>query len=186
MASFEPDLDPEHTQPDEIYRWGELAKQGHKGFQFVYAYAHYRGIIVAQDYELARKWFTAAAQQGHVKSSFFLGAMHERGWGGEQDFSKAASLYLTAATANYMPAQHNLGRAYQEGQGVPKNLVEAHFWLSVAAQNGGENSQKVVKEFETQMTTQEIELANQKLEDWSVKKATAELNPILVSGGSDE
>ncbi len=158
---------PDQAQPEDIECWKQQAEAGDVEAQFSYAFVHYRGERTTMDYSLARKWFAVAVQQGHTKSAFYLGVMLEHGWGGETDLSGAATHYLKAAKANFMPAQHNLGRLFQEGRGVLKNLAEAHFWLSVAASNGGEHSQEGIDKFIGQMSNSEIDSVRRKVSEWS-------------------
>ena len=44
--------------------------------------------------------------------------------------------WLAAANAGDVRAMMMLGRMHRDGLGVPKNLVEAHMWLSLAASRG--------------------------------------------------
>jgi hypothetical protein len=41
---------------------------------------------------------------------------------------------LAAARANNGDAQYDLGLAYLNGDGVPKDFVEAYFWLTVCSE----------------------------------------------------
>jgi hypothetical protein len=44
---------------------------------------------------------------------------------------------LAAARANNGDAQYNLGIAYLNGDGVPRDFVEAYFWLTVCTETAG-------------------------------------------------
>jgi hypothetical protein len=50
-----------------------------------------------------------------------------------QDSTQAALWYRKAADKNDAKAQHGLGLLYGTGRGVPKDYVEAYFWLDIAA-----------------------------------------------------
>ena len=176
-----PNMDPDHPRPGDLERWLQQASEGDVDAQFAYAFVHYRGIGVAQNYELARQWFAPAAAQGHVESAFFLGAMLANGWGGIKDSAGAVPLYLKAAEANYMPAQNNLGLMYLNGEGVPQNFAEARFWISVADLNGSDKSEEILKKLEPQMSNADFELASWKLSQWHIKINTLELRPILLT-----
>lgn len=47
------------------------------------------------------------------------------------DGDREIEAILAAARANKGEAQYDLGVAYLNGEGVPKDFVEAYFWLTV-------------------------------------------------------
>jgi hypothetical protein len=51
----------------------------------------------------------------------------------------------TQATKGDAKAQYNLGGMYLSGQGVPKGLVQAHLWLSMAAAEGNSLAAQLVE-----------------------------------------
>lgn len=59
---------------------------------------------------------------------------------GESSAKEAVFWLLKAAIQGYAPAQHNLARMYFEGTGVARDPVQAHVYLSLAAEQGDEPS----------------------------------------------
>ena len=85
--------------------------------------------------------------------------MHNEGNGVLQDYKAAAKWYTLAAEQGVAEAQYNLGRMYAKGTGVIQDLIYAHMWLNIAASNGNEpavENRKIVAE---NMTSSQIEKA---------------------------
>ena len=49
-----------------------------------------------------------------------------------QDYKEAFKWYLKAAEQGVAEAQYNLSDMYENGRGIPKSLIDAYMWLSVA------------------------------------------------------
>ena len=58
--------------------------------------------------------------------------MYEEGEGVAKSTIDAAKYYRKAADQDHLEAQCNLAIAYAKGAGVPKDLVQAYAWWSVA------------------------------------------------------
>lgn len=43
-----------------------------------------------------------------------------------------SGLAAVRAESRFPPAEHNLGAMYYEGKGVPKDMIAAHVWISLA------------------------------------------------------
>ena len=95
-----------------------------------------RGDGVELDYEVAAKWFRAAADQGLPRAQFDMGVLYERGRGVQIDNTKAARWYLKAAEGGYPPAEYNLAVFYANGQGIDQDLTKAALWYRRAALQG--------------------------------------------------
>jgi TPR repeat protein len=66
-------------------------------------------------------------------------------------------------------AQGTLGVLYSIGQGVPKNDVEAYFWLDLAAGAKGPNQEKYAQNRQlvgTHITTAEVEEVQERVAKW--------------------
>jgi TPR repeat protein len=50
-----------------------------------------------------------------------------------QDYVEAAKWYGHAAEQGDVEAQHAIGLMYANGRGLPRDLVQAHKWLNLAA-----------------------------------------------------
>ena len=55
------------------------------------------------------------------------------GQGVSQDYQAALKWYRKAAEQGLAQAQGNLGVLYELGHGVPRDVIRAHVWYSVAA-----------------------------------------------------
>ena len=64
-------------------------------------------------------------------------------------------------------AQHNLGAMYYGGKDVPKDLVLAHVWVSLAADTGFEPSKKLLATVSEKMTPEQIAEAKEKAQAWT-------------------
>ena len=67
-----------------------------------------------------------------------------------------AGSVATAAAAGDADAQNALGTAYRRGDGVPRDLVLAHMWFSIASANGSDAARLTLGELENEMTPAQI------------------------------
>ena len=115
----------------ESRRWFRLAaEQGLASAQYALGFIYTDGVGVPQDDAEAARWWRLAAAQGHVGAQNNLDNlinMHRTGLGVPQ--------YRLAAEQGVARAQYDLGRMYLTGEGVPRDYVEAHMWLNLAATN---------------------------------------------------
>lgn len=73
------------------------------------------------------------AAQGDPEAQFTLAKNYEAGRGGlTKDYVQAHHWYLLSANQGDPWAQASLGLLYRFGKGVPKDLVQAYMWLSLA------------------------------------------------------
>ena len=78
-------------------------------------------------------WFTKAADQGQAGAMRELAMMYEKGTAGVPvDQATANRWYDKAANRGDAQAQMGLGLKYAAGAGVPKDLVKAYTWLTLA------------------------------------------------------
>jgi len=71
-----------------------------------------------------------------------------------------------AAEQDDAEAQYNLGHMYLLGQGVARDVVQAHFWLNVAATLGNADAQKICFVVENEMSTEQINQALELAREW--------------------
>lgn len=90
---------------------------------------------VAADAKQAAAWYRKAADQGNIPGEIHLANLYRDGAGKAfaRDITQAAEWYRKAADQGDPGAQGTLGILYTFGQGVPRNDVEAYFWLDLAA-----------------------------------------------------
>ena len=82
-----------------------------------------------------------------------------------QDRAEAVKLYRKAAEQGLAIAQNNLGSMYYRGLGVPRDLVQAYLWYTLAApqyKNAGKDLEFVSR----QMTPAEIADAQKLVTAW--------------------
>jgi TPR repeat protein len=83
--------------------------------------------------------------------------MYRDGQGVKQDSAEAFRLFQKGSEKfGFPPAQHNLGAMYYQGKGVPKDLVLAYMWISLAADTGFEPSKKLMATVAEKMTPEQI------------------------------
>jgi TPR repeat protein len=66
---------------------------------------------------------------------------------------------LEAAGRGEVDAQYALGMVYAEGRGVPVDLARAHYWLSLAVEQGDRDAELLRNIVGCQMTDEEYEAA---------------------------
>jgi len=100
-----------------------------------------------QDGNKALAWFTKAADQGQAGAMRQLAIVYEKGAAGiAPDPATSLRWYDKAANRGDALAQMTLGLKYANGQGVPKNLVKAYTWLTLAGRGVFFDDEDVRKE----------------------------------------
>ena len=120
---------------------------------------YHHGDGVLQDDKTAVKWYTLAAEQGNAKAQFNLGFMYQNGKGVLQDDKTAVKWYRLAAEQGDAKAQTNLGVMYANGDGVIADKVYAHMWGNIGSSNGNENGGKLRDFLSKEMTSSQLEKA---------------------------
>lgn len=85
--------------------------------------------------------------------------MYRYGQSVSQDDVNAVKWFRLAAEQGNATAQMNLGEMYAIGKGIPADPVYAHMWGSIAAYRGNRFGEKVQNLAAEQMTSSEIEEA---------------------------
>ena len=126
--------------------------------------------LAAEYYKLAVAWYRKAADQGSVAGQMHLAAIYRDGGKGfPRDMAQAAEWYRKAAEQGDATAQASLGVLYSIGQGVPRDDIEAYFWLDLAASVKGPNQEKYAANRQlvgTHITTQELEDVQDRVDKW--------------------
>jgi uncharacterized protein len=108
-----------------------------------------RGLGVARDYGLARRWFQKAADQGNPLGQNGLGLLYQNGLGVEQDYAQALQWFRKSADQRYGWGLANLGTMYKNGWGVAVDYDAAlRSYKAAAAQDnpGAQNGLGVLYE----------------------------------------
>ncbi len=102
-------------------------------------------------------WLTTSAWAGFDEGL----AAFERG-----DYATALEEWLPLANGGNANAQYHLGFMYAVGQGVPKDDVEAHMWLSLAAAKEDVIARITRDKLAELMTPAEISKAQRLAREW--------------------
>lgn len=120
----------------------------------------------AGDIQTAIEEWQASAAEGELDALVALASLTEDGIGLRQDYGAAAALYRRAAQQGHPVAQLNLGDYYSRGQGLERDLVQAHFWLSLAVAQGRNWPAARRAAIVPLMTEAEIAQARALVENW--------------------
>ena len=157
----------------ESVRWSRLAaEQGLADAQFNLSVMYAEGKGVEHDDKEAARWLRSAAEQGNALAQFNLGAMYLGDQGVPQDYKEAAKWYRLAADQGYEEAQFRLGTMYATGRADPEgrvfaeDLIQAHFWLSLASTRGNVGSIKTLEIVVREMTPDAITEAQRLGREW--------------------
>jgi len=155
----------------EAVKWyTKAAEQGDANGQNSLGWCYYEGKGVTQDYKEAVKLFTKAAEQGVSRAQNNLGDCYLSGKGVTKDSKEAMKWYTRAVERGEAKAQHgcislwyslelvkravsgeskaqiSLGHCYYCGKhGVAIDHKEAVKWFTKAAEQGDEQSKKMLK-----------------------------------------
>jgi uncharacterized protein len=133
-------------------------------------------LLVAAGFGQLRERLRERAEKGDAEAQFELAKMYETGRGGlTKNFVQAERLYRLSAEQGDPFAQASLAILYRFGKGVPKDLVQAYMWFSIAAAKVGESDRESIAELRdstaAKMTPQQLAQAKHLIADWKPKPA---------------
>jgi uncharacterized protein len=99
-----------------------------------------------------------------------LGMSYVTGQGVQQDYKEAFKWYRLSAEQGYANAQSDLGLMYYHGLEVSKDYMLAHMWSNLAGSQGYKDGIKIRNAAEKQMTSQQIEKAQEMARNWKSNK----------------
>ncbi|UXN10960.1 sel1 repeat family protein (plasmid) [Bartonella sp. HY328] len=102
---------------EEFYK---AAQQGEVRAQLVVGTMYSVGKGVAQDVELAVRWYCLAASQGYKEAQYSLGVSYYEGYGIKQDKAEAFRWLKLAAEQGLSLAQFHIAMINFDGDGVEK------------------------------------------------------------------
>lgn len=110
-----------------------------------------------------------AARSGNAEAEELIGVMYALGLGVEQDNIRAFDWYLRSAMKGHAGAQSGVGWYYETGLGLPApDLVRAFLWYQLSTIGGDPDAAVSVREVVKKMTPEQIEHAQQLVEDYRV------------------
>lgn len=151
---------------------GDAAAQVAVGEQYARtAVAEHNKTQMATDYQQELAWYQKAASQNNIAGEMHLAALYRDGAGNTvpRDMQQAAAWYRKAADQGDPTAQGILGVLYSIGQGVPRDDVEAYFWLDLAAGVRGPNQEKYAANRQAigeRITADELSEAQDRVAAW--------------------
>jgi len=150
---------------------GDAAAQVAVGERYAATAADSHNITLAGEaYRRAAEWYRKAADKGDIGGEVHLAALYRDGGKGfPRDMAQAAEWYRKAAEQGDVTAQGTLGVLYSIGQGVPKNEVEAYYWLDLAAAVKGPNQEKYAANRQTvgtHITVDELAEVEERAAKW--------------------
>ncbi len=110
-----------------------------------------------------------AARSGNAEAEELIGVMYALGLGVEQDYVRAFDWYLRASLKGHPGAQSGIGWYYETGLGLPApDLVRAFLWYQLSTIGGDPDAAMSVEEVVKKMTPEQIEHAQQLVDDYRV------------------
>lgn len=136
------------------------------------------GVNFERNPKLAAEWYQKAALLGHQKAQVCLALILMK----EQRSQEQAITWLTkAANQGDAEGQASLGMLYALGKGVKADLINAHKWITLAADQGNEQAIKALKKLSDKLSEKE-KISSLEL----VKKWKGENNPDSKKAASKE
>jgi len=150
---------------------GDAAAQVAVGERYAATAADLHNVAQAGEaYKQAAEWYRKAAEKGDLRGEVHLAALYRDGGKGfTRDMVQAAEWYRKAAEQGDVTAQGTLGVLYSIGQGVPKNDVEAYYWLDLAAAVKGPEQEKYAANRQmvgTHITVEELDEVQERALKW--------------------
>jgi uncharacterized protein len=142
-----------------------LAEKGDVTAQNNLGVIYFKGEGVAKDLKEAEKWYRLAAAQGHPAAQSGLGLIKLM----NKEYTEAAKWVQLSADQGYPPSQLNLAIMYYEGQGVPRDIVRAHMWMSLAALQGDANAANYRDQIAKSLTPAQVEQSLKLIKEWKPK-----------------
>ena len=140
------------------------AEQGFVRAQSVMGWLFANGLGVHQNSQEAGRWYLTAAEQGSAKDQYMVATMYRFGrYGVEKDRTEMLRWYQAAADQGFAPAQYALGKMLVEGHLVPKDLILAFQWLSLAGVNGSTAAGKHLQQLMRRMSPEQVEEAKARM-----------------------
>ena len=142
----------------EEFKWcSKAAEQGHALALNNLGVLYARGEGVPQDYTKAVEYYRKSAARGCDSGHVNLGNLYAKGQGVVKDQELAVSHFRKAAGHGEAGAQFNLALAYARGLGVDRDLIEAHQWAILAADQGLIDAGKLRDSVVLQLSLQEMD-----------------------------
>jgi hypothetical protein len=116
----------------------KLALSGDKDAAYKLGKRYLDGLDGEQkDIKKGLMWLTKAADLGNPRACHLLGVTYRDATPEiKQDLKLAFNYFLRGAKLGFSGSQNNVGWAYYKGNGTERNLYEAIYWITKAAEQG--------------------------------------------------
>jgi Sel1 repeat len=116
----------------------KLALSGDKDASYILGKRYLDGLDgQKKDIQKALRWLNKAADLGNPSACHLLGVTYRDATPEiKQNLKLAFSYFLRGAKLGFSGSQNNVGWAYYKGNGTDKNLYEAVYWITKAAEQG--------------------------------------------------
>ena len=122
--------------------------------------------MASGDYDIAARYYEAAAVQGDQRAGNSLANLYYLGLGVKQDYTRASELYFAAASAGVADAQLNLGHLFKLGLGVDSDPMRAFAWYNMADRFGNPAAEYYMRQITQEWTLSPLQI-DTALKKWS-------------------
>jgi hypothetical protein len=156
---------------DELKALQQKAEKGDAAAQSSQGSGDDSGRGVPQDRAQAAAWYRKAAEQGDPRAQFNLGLMYRYGPGYSPNLDRWVEAFGLAPGHASPKAQSSPAAKYNPGSGIPKDYIEAHKWMSLAAARAtGDNQRRFADARDSlakDMTPEQIAEAQKRATEWT-------------------
>ena len=148
----------------------KAAEAGHAEAQYNLAVLYSMGRGVPADRELSIEWFQRAAEQGHAPAQLGLGARYASDFLGAPDHAKAAQWFRQSAESGLSAGQWRWGVALSEGNGVPRDDVEAYYWLNLSGATQSRANRAIIERVGARLSEEERIQVRLRMVEWTAQQ----------------
>jgi len=113
-----------------------------------------------------KQFLNAALIRNDPEEMLMIAGRFLKGIGTDKDYPSARKWLLRAAQANHPVAQYHLASMSESGVGGPEDLVEAHIWYSIAAENGIRKAGERKALLTRRLSRQQLSMAMERSAQW--------------------
>ena len=153
-----------------VREYRKAAEEGDALAQFSLGQFYEQGSIVPKNDTEAVKYYTMAAKNEHPDACYKLAKCYAEGLLGlQKNDTESAKWYERAAENGSFLSLIPLGNIYEKGKGVPKDLIKAYMWYSLALGEGQVTVKEPLDRITNQITPSQIEQAKELSAKWLEK-----------------
>jgi uncharacterized protein len=142
----------------------KAASQEDASAQLNLATFYKNGTYLEKDTVQYAVWIEKAVKQGYPPALWERGKYHSSIF--RENHHEAVKFFQQAIDSGYTGPIPELAICYQVGQGLPKDLVKAHMWFSIAEHFKAEKSRAQRIPLERKLTEKQIKLSRRLSTEW--------------------